>query len=398
MVLAGPAVQAQTNTAPAKPYASINRNAVYYAGPGRETAKDLAGEHVTIGMILPLGGTREAEGRALLQAARLAIDEEVASPLPDGRRLALAVRDESGPWGQASNEIVRLVFEDQAVALITSFDGNIAHQAEQVANKIGVAVLTLSSDATTTQINMPWIFRMGPSDADQARAFARHIHQERGLRKVLLLAQADHDGRVGSEEFEKAARELHAPPPDRLEIASPAAGLEGLAEQVDRRNPEAIVVWSDAATAGELLPFLRSAKRAVPIYLCSKAVPPSGRSEEALPGGFAAPGEEKDAGVWMVISAASAQRAVRQEFEQRYHARTGARPSVAAAETYDAVRVIGAALRRAGANRVRLRDQLAAGGEFQGTTGIISFDTAGNARGNVVLVKLHGAPGISSAF
>jgi branched-chain amino acid transport system substrate-binding protein len=398
LVLTWPAVQAQTKVAPTKPYASINRDAVYYAGPGRETAKDLAGDHVTIGMILPLRGVREAEGRALLQAAQLAIDEEAANPLPDGRRLALAVRDESGPWGQASNEIVRLVFDDQAVAVITSPDGNIAHQAEQIANKIGVTVLTLSSDATTTQINMPWIFRMGPSDADQARAFARDIYQERGFRNVLLLVQTDHDGRVGGEEFERAARELHAPPPDRAEITSTAGGLETLAEQVSGRSPEAIVVWSDSATSGELLPLLRRAKRSVPIYLCSKAVPSPGRSEDALPGVTPAPEVPSDAGTWTVTSAASAQRAVREEFEQRYRARTGAMPSVAAAEAYDAVRLVAAALRRSGANRVRLRDQLAAGRKYQGTTGDVSFDTAGNARGDVVLVRLDSAGGLSLAF
>jgi len=65
-----------------------------------------------------------------------------------------------------------LIAEERVAALITSSDGNIAHQAEQIANKIGIPIVTLASDATTTQINIPWIFRLGPSDEDQARAIA----------------------------------------------------------------------------------------------------------------------------------------------------------------------------------------------------------------------------------
>ena len=141
--------------------------------------------------------------------------------------MALVTRDESGPWGHASNEIVHMVFDDQAVALITSTDGGAAHLAEQVGNKIGVPILTLSSDTTTTEINLPWIFRLGPTDAMQAQAFARDIYQAKKLQRVVLLTQDDHDSRVGGEEFEKAARAMNAPAPMRdyyrvRSIAQPA--------------------------------------------------------------------------------------------------------------------------------------------------------------------------------
>jgi hypothetical protein len=56
--------------------------------------------------------------------------------------------------------------------LITSANGGIAHQAEQVSNRLGVPILTLASDATTTEVKMPWLYRLGPSDVDQARMFA----------------------------------------------------------------------------------------------------------------------------------------------------------------------------------------------------------------------------------
>ena len=125
-----------------------------------------------------------------------------------------------GPGDAASNEVVHLVYEDQAVAIVTSLDGGSAHLAEQVGNKVGIPVVTLSTDPTTTQINLPWIFRLGPTDTQQARAFARDIYIARKLKQVVLVTENGHDGRVGGEEFQKAARELDAPPVIQVAVDS----------------------------------------------------------------------------------------------------------------------------------------------------------------------------------
>jgi branched-chain amino acid transport system substrate-binding protein len=397
-VLDGSPAAAQTDPVIARPYASMNRDAVSYSGPGRGADYDLPGNTVTIGIVVPLQGSQAAEGGELLEAARLALDEESLSPMPDGRQLALAVGDQSGQWGQASNEIVRLITQDHAVALITSPDGSIAHQAEQVSNKIGIPILTLASDATTTEINIPWIFRLGPSDAEQARVFAREIYQERGFQRVVLVVQAGHDGREGGDEFEKAARRLRASPPNRVEFEPAVADMENVPAQIHAQNPEAIALWADSDSAAKLIPLLRRANPSVPVYLCRKAAPfvfdrPEKPSREAR-----TTSEGNGAGIWIVASPSSAPGHARQEFERRFRVRTGRAPSIAAAQAYDAVHVIATALRRAGPNRARLRDQLAHGPKFEGASGMISFDAAGNTRGEISVVKLQSAPGTAAAF
>ena len=90
--------------------------------------------------------------------------------------------------------------------LITAFNGEIAHQAEQVANKLSVPVITLSTDPTTTEINIPWIFRLGPSDTDQARLITSEIATHPASKNILLVSEDDHDGRIGAREFLNAAK------------------------------------------------------------------------------------------------------------------------------------------------------------------------------------------------
>lgn len=380
---------AQDEITPKTPYATLDRSAVAYHGPGRETAANLPGTTVKIGLLLPLQGTRAAEGQSLLEAAKLALaEEEAAGPLADGRHMELAVRNEAERWGQASSEMVQLISEEQVAALITSSDGNIAHQAEQIANKIGVPIVTLASDATTTRINIPWIFRLGPSDEEQARTIATQIYRASLLKKVLLVVEADHDGRVGAEEFEKAVQHLQGTPPERLEIASSELHRDAIAVQIKTNAPEAIVFWTSSAMAAQILPLLREDSSTIPVYLCRKAAASLAATALSPADGATQSQGEHFQEVWVTASAANATNRKTSNFAKQYHEKTGTWPGSAALQTYDAVRLVAKSLRFAGGNRTRLRDYLAAGNRFEGLSGTIEFDSAGNTLGDAQIVRI----------
>lgn len=372
MVFAGTvaAQQTQQRPDPPAPYATINHSRIVYAGPDRANFRDLKGPEVRIGLLVPLEGPRKAEGEAALLATRLALEDLTAQRPPGGQRLALVVGDESGPWGRVSSELVRLVVDADAAAVVTSAEGAVAHLAEQVGNKIGVPVLTLATDSTTTEINMPWIFRLSPDDRAQAQAFARVIYSERGYRKVVLISQRDHDGRAGSTEFEKAVSRLGAPAPERLDLDPNTLDLSETLAAIRLRTPEAVVIWTGARAASRLVPALRQDNVRLPLFLCQKA---------------AAEGVGKGAqGAW-TISRLGANAAAGKNFEERFRSRAGSPPTSEAAATYDAVSLVGTALRQSGPNRARLRDQLAKISHFAGISGQVSFDGAGN---NTVEIRL----------
>ena len=390
-----------------------------YSGPGRDANHDLPGLEIKIGFLAELTGPHLDEGKALLQAAQLAIEDETASPLPEGLRLAIVPRDQSGLWGRTSNEVVHLVYDDQAVAIVTSLDGGSAHLAEQVGNKVGIPVVTLSSDPTTTQINLPWIFRLGPTDAQQARAFAQDIYVVRKLKQVILITENDHDGRVGGEQFEKAARELNAPPVIQLAVDPNDRNSGSVDRQIAAQKPDAVVFWTGHESAARIVPLIRSKFPAAPVYLCQEAAQgrfqelkpkhckcqdraspmsdePTGNTSGTAPDagtetssspGFASSMNADENNIW-IVTPRLAESPLRENFEKRYRARAGDLPTPAAAQAYDAVRLLAAALRRSGPNRARLRDALAELSSYTGASGLISFDHAGNDLTDVTLVRL----------
>jgi len=349
------------------PYATLDRNAVTYRGPVSTGSESISNDSAVIGLILPLHGPQQREGEALLAAAQLAIQQEQSrGPLPDGRQLRLVVRDESGPWGQASMEILKLFDQDHALAIVTSANGASAHLAEQIAIKISIPILTLASDPTTTETNVPWIFRMGPSDTNQARSFCQKIYASTpSTERVLLFAQADHDGRTGAEAFEKIAKEFTSAPVTRFDI-SEARQAEALRSQLLHDPPEAIVLWTDAPEANAILTLLRSTVPNVPVFLSTKSaqlLDPAGTARSP----------------WFTIdSPATATSAALPNILHSYAAR----------QIYDAVHTISTALRTTGANRVLLRDYLANQLPNAQTAHATPFDSAGNSLQSFSLVPL----------
>jgi branched-chain amino acid transport system substrate-binding protein len=358
-----------------RPYASIDPAKITYSGPDRDAPHDLAGKEIKIGLIAPLQGERKTEGDALVAAAQMAIRDEAIAPLPDGKTLSLVVRDETGLWGRASSEIVKLAVDDRAVALVTSSDGRAAHLAEQVGNRLGVPVVTLATDATTTQINIPWIFRIVPHDDAQAHVFAKNIYRERGFKNVLLIADGDHDGREGAAAFVKAAERTGAASPEMVTLPPQPTDIAALGIASRARDSQAIVIWASAATSTRVLEQLGDAS--APIFACRKAL------EEPFTSAV-----RRRQSIWVAASAAPISAEQRTTFAERFQKLTGNPSTPAAAELYDAVRLIARGLRQSGANRARLRDALAAQTEYHGISGLITFDGAGNNRAEVAIAPL----------
>lgn len=354
------------------PYARIAESPPRYEGPGRGPEKDILSKEITIGLLVPLNGSQAKAGRALQLAAELALEEANGEENRRDRLFRLQTRNVSGPWGKASGEVVRLVYADQAVALVTSTDGATAHLAEQVANKAGVPVLSLAPDSTTTEINLAWIFRCVPSDRKQAEILAGEIYAQRGFTKVAVVSQGNRDGRLGALAFRTAAQYQGSLVPLELAPRPVASDFDLLLDTLRRERVEAVVLWAEAAQAGGIVRRLRESGSSIEIYLSVQATQPS----------FFALSGKSARGVHILAPVESADRqAAHERFLARYKARAGTAPTPTAIATFDGVRLLARAVNVAGPNRARLRDYLASRSQYPGAPGEIAFDAEGNLQG-----------------
>jgi ABC-type branched-subunit amino acid transport system substrate-binding protein len=353
-------VFSQNPGAQSQVYARMDQDAVDYRGPGRARSSDISSKTATIGILLPLQGADAEQGRALLKAAQQAIaDENQQGLLSDGRLFSLAVKNETGSWGQSSTEMMSLIIDEQSLALIIGSNGNLAHQAEQMANKLGISIVTLASDATTTQINIPWIFRVVPSDQQQADAIAHGIYDKNKNARVLLISTTDHDGRVGKREFTRAARRLGADAPAELDFDPEKVDTGAVQDALHSSKADVVVFWTDSLVFEELLDPVQSARSVRAIYACESAALPTLLNPSSS---------------WMKTTV-----------------HVPVTESSLGQQVYGAVRLVAAAIRAAGPNRARVRDALARSTvDLAGESGPL-FDGAGNLLAKPQLVPVSAA-------
>ncbi len=114
---------------------------------------------IKIGLLIP-----DKEALAAKHGAELAIRKAKRRGGYSHLPFQLVVRSTEGQWGAGSKESVRLVFEDEVVAIMGSLDGRNAHLAEQVAAT--TKILFLSSWAPDMTISLPfvpWSLRWRPN-------------------------------------------------------------------------------------------------------------------------------------------------------------------------------------------------------------------------------------------
>jgi ABC-type branched-subunit amino acid transport system substrate-binding protein len=121
-----------------KPYARVNERPAEYNGP---VVPDAPPGPVRIGVFGP-----DAE-------------RQVAGLAPYAKGYLLSAISSDVPWGKASDDLVKLIYEDHALALIAA-DRNSSHLAEQLGVKAFLPVVALSADRALTSVNIPWIFRL----------------------------------------------------------------------------------------------------------------------------------------------------------------------------------------------------------------------------------------------
>src|SRR5271157_2448215 len=178
-----------------KPYARVGEDGVQYAGPALADEK-------TGSLQIGVFGPRADEIVHSAEVIRLLRAINGKGRAISGQPMSLIGIPSQLSWGKASDELVKAVYQDHALALI-ALDRTSSHLAEQIAVKSFIPVVAISSDRALTTTNIPWIFRLpeGTPVEQALRSLAEAINRAGPNREKIrnLLASGK---RLGGASFE----------------------------------------------------------------------------------------------------------------------------------------------------------------------------------------------------
>ncbi len=327
-------------------------------------------ERIPIGVA---GAFTDPIGRPMVLGARMAVDEINATGGVNGRQLVLIEENDFGDPDSAIIVANRLYASD-AVAVVGHLYSGTTLAAAPVYNSGPNPVASISPSSSAPEVSRAggFTFRVCPSDLAHGAALARWVRERLGLNRGTVLYLNDEYGRGVRErfvaEFERRGGEIVAVAPylgDTPDVAAYMARMER-----DGRS-QFVVVAGNRSEAEEVLRQMRARGMSLPLLGADglEGIEAAGALAEGV--------YETLAYLPLIDTPAN------QKFVAAYRARYAAElpPNQPAAASYDAVYLLRDAIQRAGTDRRKVRDAIAAVGPdrpFEGVTGSIAFDSLGD--------------------
>jgi branched-chain amino acid transport system substrate-binding protein len=368
----------------AKAYMYHFLNPIQFYGAGRELKAPNDLKEVRIGFLGPLSGSvMVPQGVQMLQGATLAMEEANKKGGYKGIPFVLMPHNDVGLWGAAANEVVKM--DDEKVWIFMgSIDDIVSHVALRAALKLEIFMLCVGDpDPTFTETNIPWLNRVIPDDRQSGYQLVTRIYKKDGHARVAVIRANNRYGRVGIKIFSENATRVGHPMIIEERFNNGETDFKTQLERIMVTNPDAILVWGNAKESGLILKQMRAIGLKQPVYFSDRAVNPefltiAGPSAEGI--------------VTTCQYNPTADNPKLKTFQANYVKRFGQEPDVFAAHAYDGMNIIIEAIRKAGLNRVLIRDLLTDRKTFQnydGVTGKIILDGSWNNIRDIFIAEVH---------
>lgn len=367
------------------PYYEYYQDLIEYNGAAREIPdpdlKDLT--EVRIGFLAPLyDHPDQVLGNRMLNGAKMAIDEANAAGGYAGKPFRLITRNDydnwqissagtgvskdSAIWGAASNDAVRMIYDDKVWAMFGSISSESTHIALRLTLKAETPLVnSASTDPTIPETIIPWYHTVIQDDRVQGYTLARHIYTELGLKRVALLRVNDRYGRFGVLKFKDASRRLGHPVVIEQKFTRGDTDFRHQLQVIQDSRVDAIVLWTDIGRTAMVLQQMQELGMKQRVFGSHRTI-----GDELVK--VAGPAAEGFEAVFPYDPSRTDPRWL--EFNANYEARYHEKPDHFAALAYDQMRILLDAICRAGLNKGRIRDALTGLTSYKGVIGDMIFD------------------------
>ncbi len=385
----------------AEPYDLNYTQTNVYSGAARDIPdpdlKDLT--EIRIGFLGPIENNPEQVfGQRMLNGAQFAVDEANARGGYCGKPFKLLPRNDYDNWqakgvygdnrpttpdiwGSASNQTVKMIYDDKDWAIFGSISSESTHIALRVALRAEIPIVnSASTDPTIPETYIPWYFTDLQDDRVQANTLARHIYDELKLKRVAVLRINNRYGRFGSPKFKDASQRLGHPV--ALEQRFPAGTTDFRRElrAIQGSRVDGIVLWTDQAQTAMILKQMHELGMKQRVF----------GSYRTIGGDLIAQAGDLAEGFEAVFPYDASRPDPRwQKFNADYAVKYQEKPEQFASLAYDAMNVLLGSICEAGLNKARIMDALAQVYEYDGVTGHMVFDTNSKNTSPMYLARVH---------
>ena len=368
----------------AAPYDNNYTHPNIYLGAARDIPEPKNLKEIRIGFFGPIEHNSESVlGLRMLHGAQMAVDEANAAGGYGGKPFKLMLHNdynnwqakavygdvrptESAIWGSASDEAVKMAYDEQVWAIFGSISSESTHIALRVALRAELPVVSsANTDPTVPETTIPWYFGTMQDDREQYLTLARRMYTQLGLKRVAVLRSSSRYGRFGLGKFLDASRRLGHPVVMEQIFQPGDTDYSRQLRVIRSSRADAVLLVGDELEAATILKQMRAAgmkQRAFGAFrtLGDTLLKEAGDSAEGFEAVYPYDPMRQDPR-WLDFNL---------RFEDRFHEK----PEQFASMAFDTMNALLDSICKAGLNRARIHDALANIDEYDGVTGKMVFD------------------------
>ena len=331
-------------------------------------------DSVKIGFNVPLTGFAAADGKSALNGVKLAVKQANQAGGINGKMIELVVYDDQASPKQAVPISNKLIEKDKVVAAISGSYSGATRASAGVFQSAEIPYI--SAYAVHPEITKAgnYVFRTSFMGEVQGRAGAKLIGATLQRKRVVLITLKNDFGKSLAAGFKEAAGQFNLQIVNEYEYSIKDRQFGPIVAKVKADAPEAIYATGYFFTAGPLVSQLRAAGITVPVigqegYDSEQFIKIAGKASE---GTIITTSLDRD-------SNSSETRSFISEFE----AMAGHKVDMVAASGHTAMKVLVAAMKKAGTTSPSAIRNAIAQTNLVASTGSISFNDLGEVQKNV---------------
>jgi len=323
-----------------------------------------------LGFAGPLTGACAQDGESMKKGAVLAVEMVNQAGGINGKQVEIAFEDDKSDPKEAAAVANKYAANKDILAVIGHYNSSCTLAGAPIYNKAGVVEISGGSSSPAVTDAGPYTFRTITTDAFQGEYLVNWAVKDEGFKKIAVVYENTDYGagllKIVEAEAPKLGASIVA---KEAYILGQTKDFSSIVTKIKNAKPDVIIV---GGLYNETALF---AKQAVRSGLKTPIMGVDGIYSDAL---IELGGEAVEGVMLTGFFHTSSPNQETQGFINAYKAKYQEEPGTYAAYTYDAANIVLEAMKKGAADRKAIMDYLTTLKDFQGATGITSFDANGD--------------------
>jgi ABC-type branched-chain amino acid transport systems, periplasmic component len=292
----------------------------------------------------------------------------------NGHPLKVIIEDDASDNTNAVKAANKLINQDYVCAIIGGSGTGPSLAVAPIAEANGVAQISMAAGLMITNPVKKWVFRVAITDSIIAGKMLNYLAQQK-LNRIAIIYDSNAYGTSGRDQLRALASKYNVTIAAEEAFASNDTDMTVQLTKIRTTNVKAIVCWGTNPGPAQVAKNHQQLGITIPLFM-SHGMANQTFLDQA---GAAAEGIVLPAEKLVVadqLPASDPQKKVLLQFDKDYQQLYKTPADQYAGHAWDALNIVIGALRKAGDNRAKLRDEIEKTANFTGIAGIFTFSAA----------------------